>query len=116
MEWRIRIACCLGLRDLLKRPNGLRLRYNDRHIVTNEAGTSKNLDSKMEVDHDDSTEPDLHRLWMQLFRVMDDVHDGTRKAAEGTAKVVSKVSNCLSACPSVFPCLFEMLFCICWNE
>lgn len=45
----------------------------------------------MDVD-DDNSEPDLHRLWIQLFRVMDDVHDGTRKAAEGTAKVVSKVS------------------------
>lgn len=62
--------------------------------MANAAGTSK-----MEVDqeaHDEvANEPDLHRLWIQLFRVMDDVHDGTRKAAEGTAKVVSKVSSLL---------------------
>lgn len=82
----------MGIRDLLKRPSGLKLRYHDRNIVANEAGTSKNFDSKMEVDQDnENSEPDLHRLWIQLFRVMDDVHDGTRKASEGTAKVVSKV-------------------------
>lgn len=64
--------------------------------MVNEASTSKNFDSKMEVDEElDSNEPDLHRLWIQLFRVMDDVHDGTRKAAEGTAKLVSKVSSFL---------------------
>jgi proteasome component ECM29 len=30
-------------------------------------------------------------LWTQLFRVMDDVHEGTREAAGNTAKVLSKV-------------------------
>jgi len=29
-EWRVRIACCLAVRDLLKRSNGLRLRTDDR--------------------------------------------------------------------------------------
>lgn len=89
----------MGLRDLLKRPNGLRLKYNDRSILANEASTSKGFDSKMEIDQEvndelETSEPDLHRLWIQLLRVMDDVHDGTRKAAEGTAKLVSKVSSC----------------------
>lgn len=100
VEWRIRIACCLALRDLMKRPNGLKLRYDDhRASLLNEASasTSKDDDSKMEIDQSEFNdseynEPDLYRLWIQLFRVMDDVHDGTRKAAEGTAKLVSKVS------------------------
>ena len=37
-------------------------------------------------------------LWTQLFRVMDDVHEGTRQAAGNTTKVVSKVCNYLLAC------------------
>lgn len=99
VEWRIRIACCLALRDLIKRPNGLKLRYHDSRMVSNnEASTSKNDNSKMEIDpvindEFEGNEPDLYRLWIQIFRVMDDVHDGTRKAAEGTAKLVSKVSD-----------------------
>lgn len=76
----------------MKRPTGLRLRYQDRHTSANEPGTSKSFDSKMDVD-DESSEPELNLLWLNLFRVMDDVHEGTRKAAEGTAKVVSKVSS-----------------------
>lgn len=36
-------------------------------------------------------EPELQLLWQQLFRVMDDYHEGTRQAAEGTAKLLSKV-------------------------
>lgn len=28
-EWRVRIACCLAVRDLIKRPNGLRLRSEE---------------------------------------------------------------------------------------
>lgn len=31
-EWRVRIACCLAVRDLLKRPNGLRLRSEERKM------------------------------------------------------------------------------------
>lgn len=30
VEWRVRIACCLAVRDLIKRPAGLRLKYDDR--------------------------------------------------------------------------------------
>jgi hypothetical protein len=37
-------------------------------------------------------------LWTQLFRVMDDVHEGTRQAAGDTTKVVSKVCSYLFAC------------------
>lgn len=33
----------------------------------------------------------LPLLWTQLLRVMDDVHEGTRHAAENTTKVLSKV-------------------------
>lgn len=48
--------------------------------------------SKMETDDDgDIPEPEIAKLWSQLFRVMDDVHEGTRLAAEGTAKALSKV-------------------------
>lgn len=36
-------------------------------------------------------EPELQLLWQQLFKVMDDYHEGTRQAAEGTAKLLSKV-------------------------
>lgn len=34
----------------------------------------------------------LSELWTQIFRVMDDVHEGTRNAAENTALVLSKVN------------------------
>lgn len=40
---------------------------------------------------DDVPEPELKELWSQLFRVMDDIHEGTRLAAEGTAVFLSKV-------------------------
>lgn len=33
----------------------------------------------------------LPTIWLQLFRVMDDVHEGTRQAATSTANVLSKV-------------------------
>lgn len=108
VEWRVRIACCLAIRDLIKRSNGLKLRYHDRMMSAVKASTSATTDSnKMEVDEIENSnqssmqigndgfecdEPDLYRLWTQLFRVMDDVHEGTRLAAEGTAKTLSKVS------------------------
>lgn len=82
-EWRVRIACCLGVRDLIKRPTGLRLRVDDvDRIEEPTAGGSATIDG---------IEPELLTLWKQLFRVMDDVHEGTRLAAEGTTKVLSKV-------------------------
>lgn len=31
--------------------------------------------------------------WTQLIRVMDDIHEGTRKAATSTAKTLSKVKK-----------------------
>lgn len=52
---------------------------------------------KMETDDNEPPEPQLAQLWSQLFRVMDDVHEGTRLAADGTAKVLSKVSSKLIA-------------------
>lgn len=101
IEWRVRIACCLAVRDLIKRSSGLRLRYHDRLMASVKSGTS-NDDSQMEVDEPHNrmqignedfqcSEPELSKLWLQLFRVMDDVHEGTRLAAEGTAKQLSKV-------------------------
>lgn len=68
-EWRTRMSCCLGARDLLKL--GVRARH---------ATDSTN----------DTVEMELLELWKQIFRVMDDIHEGTRLAAEGTANVLSK--------------------------
>lgn len=108
-EWRVRIACCLAVRDLIKRPLGLKLRFDERAQVA-KANSSQAIDEKMEidacegtskqfecdganmeVDEQENLEPELHKLWTQLFRVMDDVHEGTRLAAEGTAKALAKV-------------------------
>lgn len=105
VEWRVRIACCLAVRDLIKRSNGLKLRYHDR-IISTVKGSTSDSDTKMDVDEAENSnhsvhlgneeiqcsEPELYTLWTQLFRVMDDVHEGTRLAAEGTAKQLSKVS------------------------
>lgn len=33
-EWRVRIACCLAVRDLIKRPNGLKLRSEERGNIS----------------------------------------------------------------------------------
>ncbi|EDV98206.1 GH22981 [Drosophila grimshawi] len=80
-EWRVRIACCLAVRDLLKRPNGLRLRTEEHpRRVTPDT---------MEVD--EPPEPELRELWFQLFRVMDDIHEGTRMTAHGTASFLGKL-------------------------
>ncbi|XP_038108762.1 proteasome-associated protein ECM29 homolog [Culex quinquefasciatus] len=76
-EWRTRIACCLAVRDLIKRNAGLKLRSDE---VKGDA-----------METDGVPEPELACLWGQLFRVMDDIHEGTRLAAEGTAAALSKV-------------------------
>jgi len=70
-QWRVRMSCCLALADFLR------------------GGGSKSM-----CDSVDS----FPSLWTQLFRVMDDVHEGTRQAASNTTKVVSKVCNYLLAC------------------
>lgn len=77
VEWRVRIACCLAVRDLIKRPSGLKM-----HV-------SSGGDDEMETDG--APEPELLKLWTQLFRVMDDIHEGTRLAAAGTTAALSKV-------------------------
>lgn len=80
-EWRTRIACCLAIRDLIRQPSGLRLR-----------STEPSTSSAVKMDVDGSVpEPEIKALWTQLFRVMDDVHEGTREAAEGTAKLLEKL-------------------------
>lgn len=87
-EWRTRIACCLAIRDLIRRPTGLRLRTTDPKKKADVAD-----DNKMEVDscEKDVPEKELKFLWQQLFRVMDDIHEGTREAANGTANILAKV-------------------------
>lgn len=81
-EWRTRIASTLALRDLIRRPGGLRLKSIENNKEHKDA-------DKMETDA--ILEPELNFLWSQLFRVMDDIHEGTREAAEGTAKLLSKI-------------------------
>ncbi|XP_016928880.3 proteasome-associated protein ECM29 homolog [Drosophila suzukii] len=81
-EWRVRIACCLAVRDLLKRPNGLKLRTEEQVRRVPAANS-------MEVD--EVPEPELKELWFQLFRVMDDIHEGTRVTAHGTAAFLGKL-------------------------
>lgn len=86
-EWRTRIACCLAIRDLLRQPNGLRIK-----LIEDKKFTKENIGDESVV------EVELKNLWLQLFRVMDDVHEGTREAAEGTAKLLSKLSASAVSC------------------
>ncbi|KAG8312446.1 hypothetical protein J6590_023052 [Homalodisca vitripennis] len=44
----------------------------------------------------DRVEEMMPRLWTQLFRVMDDVHEGTRQAATSTVRIFSKL--CVQWC------------------
>ncbi|XP_012233833.1 proteasome adapter and scaffold protein ECM29 [Linepithema humile] len=67
-EWRVRISCCNALADLLR----TNVQFNFA-----ECGPE---------------------LWKKLFRVMDDIHEGTRLAATSTAKILSKV--CIRHCDS----------------
>ncbi|XP_037874946.1 proteasome adapter and scaffold protein ECM29 isoform X1 [Bombyx mori] len=66
-QWRVRMACCTALAELLRGAKSL---------------------------HDSSEQ--LSTIWSQLFRVMDDVHEGTRQAAASTANTLSKL--CIRAC------------------
>lgn len=111
-EWRVRIACCLAVRDLIKRPNGLKLRFDERissarassvgaeRMDVDEPSTSQVAlaSAGAEEDPNSYAEPELRLLWSQIFRVMDDYHEGTRLAAEGTAKALSKI--CIVAASS----------------
>lgn len=65
-QWRVRMSCCNALSDLLR--------------------GAQNLHKSLEH---------LPTIWTQLFRVMDDVHEGTRQAATTTANVLSKL--CIQA-------------------
>ncbi|XP_053994994.1 proteasome adapter and scaffold protein ECM29 [Hylaeus volcanicus] len=60
-EWRVRISCCNALADLLR----ANVRFNLAECAP--------------------------ELWKKLFRVMDDIHEGTRLAATNTTKILSKV-------------------------
>ncbi|OXU22910.1 hypothetical protein TSAR_016170 [Trichomalopsis sarcophagae] len=66
-QFRVRISCCLALADLLKSPN----------VSINYVECAPGL-------------------WKQLFRVMDDIHEGTRQEATNTTKVFSRV--CIRQC------------------
>lgn len=61
-QWRVRMSCCNALADLLR--------------------GAQSLHQSLEQ---------LPTIWLQLFRVMDDVHEGTRQAATSTANVLSKL-------------------------
>uniref|UniRef100_A0A1S4H7M0 Uncharacterized protein n=1 Tax=Anopheles gambiae TaxID=7165 RepID=A0A1S4H7M0_ANOGA len=113
-EWRTRIACCLAVRDLIKRAAGLKLRSDPiGRKKVEDAPTS----SSMDVDQPSVPEPELRYLWSQLFRVMDDQHEGTRLAAEGTANALSKVcvvaassdnnKSAMNVASSIIPLLLE---------
>ncbi|KAG7212048.1 hypothetical protein KM043_012404 [Ampulex compressa] len=65
-EWRVRISCCNALVDLLRA---------SVHINLAECAAE---------------------LWKKLFRVMDDIHEGTRLAANNTAKQLR--STCVRYC------------------
>ncbi|CAH2107601.1 unnamed protein product [Euphydryas editha] len=65
-QWRVRMSCCNALADLLRGAQSLQ-----------------------------ASLAQLPTLWTQLFRVMDDVHEGTRLAATSTANVLSKL--CIQA-------------------
>ncbi|XP_026674602.1 proteasome adapter and scaffold protein ECM29 isoform X2 [Ceratina calcarata] len=67
-EWRVRISCCNALADLL--------RSSARFNLANSA-------------------PELLK---KLFRVMDDIHEGTRIAATNTTKILTRV--CIRYCDS----------------
>nr|XP_033335253.1 proteasome adapter and scaffold protein ECM29 [Megalopta genalis] len=67
-EWRVRISCCNALADLLR----ANVRFNLAEIAP--------------------------ELWKKLFRVMDDIHEGTRLAATNTTKLFSKI--CIRYCDS----------------
>uniref|UniRef100_A0A182W1W8 TOG domain-containing protein n=1 Tax=Anopheles minimus TaxID=112268 RepID=A0A182W1W8_9DIPT len=113
-EWRTRIACCLAVRDLIKRAAGLKLRSDGvgRKKSEDVPSTSMDVDDRPSV-----PEPELRYLWSQLFRVMDDQHEGTRLAAEGTANALSKVcvvaassdhnKSAMNVASSIIPLLLE---------
>ncbi|KAJ2947108.1 hypothetical protein O0L34_g16457 [Tuta absoluta] len=61
-QWRVRMSCCNALSDLLR--------------------GAQNLHESLHQ---------LPTIWSQLFRVMDDVHEGTRNAAASCATVLSKL-------------------------
>lgn len=69
-EWRVRISCCNALADLLR----VNVRLNLAKCA-----------------------PELLKT---LFRVMDDIHEGTRLAATNTTKALSKV--CVRYCDSSY--------------
>ncbi|XP_063216942.1 proteasome adapter and scaffold protein ECM29 isoform X2 [Bacillus rossius redtenbacheri] len=68
-QWRVRYSCCVAVADFLR------------------CGPNRSL-------HDSLSS--LPRLWAQLFRVMDDVHQGVRTAATATASDLGKL--CLRTC------------------
>ncbi|XP_037942539.1 proteasome-associated protein ECM29 homolog [Teleopsis dalmanni] len=115
-EWRVRIACCLAVRDLLKRSNGLRLR-TEENMIQKLKVVEKSKTAPVSMEVDEVPEPELKELWSQLFRVMDDIHEGTRQTAQGTVTFLSKVcvvaassdhgKSGLAVSSSILPLLLE---------
>lgn len=63
-QWRVRLSCCVALADFLR------------------GGGAKVFEDCI---------PQFAELWRQLYRVMDDVHEGTRNAAISTGKTLSTI-------------------------
>uniref|UniRef100_A0A8D8X2I5 Proteasome-associated protein ECM29 homolog n=1 Tax=Cacopsylla melanoneura TaxID=428564 RepID=A0A8D8X2I5_9HEMI len=63
-QWRVRLSCCVALADFLR------------------GGGAKVFDDCV---------PQFAELWRQIFRVMDDVHEGTRHAAVTTGKTLATI-------------------------
>ncbi|KAK9500526.1 hypothetical protein O3M35_001774 [Rhynocoris fuscipes] len=70
VQWRVRFSCCNAFQDFMKGIGGNNLLKNEPEKIG--------------------------ELWRQLFRVMDDIHEGTRNAATSTAKSLSKI--CIREC------------------
>uniref|UniRef100_A0A0N7Z9K2 Putative proteasome-associated protein ecm29 n=1 Tax=Rhodnius neglectus TaxID=72488 RepID=A0A0N7Z9K2_9HEMI len=70
VHWRVRISCCLGFQDFIRGIGGNNLLKNEPEKIG--------------------------ELWRQLYRVMDDIHEGTRNTATSTAKILSKI--CIREC------------------
>ncbi|XP_072162436.1 proteasome adapter and scaffold protein ECM29 isoform X3 [Bemisia tabaci] len=72
-HYRVRQSCCSALTDFLRGPGSSAL---------------------------ESCVDSIPELWSSLFRVMDDVHDSTRKSAQKSATIISQI--CVRRCDSKY--------------
>ncbi|GBP15166.1 Proteasome adapter and scaffold protein ECM29 [Eumeta japonica] len=109
-QWRVRMSCCNALADLLSvyynnlflsEWKGVPFTFMSVSLALRRANHAewkgrvpltrshcKRITGAQSL-HDSLSQ--LAELWRQLFRVMDDVHEGTRNAATSTANVLSKL-------------------------